>query len=447
MPPEAKNWLTDISPFEVSLCGKPMVPKATIAVMKAADGTKPKADKVLRVDIRKIDSAEQIAYGYVLIPDEPDLEGDVVTKEEVRKAAHNYLKNLGYGMKKGTGVGFSHQIFEDVGYPVESAVDVDGSLAKAAGFENPIPGAWFFAMKISDKYWEGVEKGEYTGFSMGSQANRTPVEAETEKSKKSGVVDNIMKKFGWVKLAALDYDGALAYERIWEELPDKVDALNHSLFSIAGDESLSKEERVTQAQTTLDQFKTDVLTLFGEAAKAYKSLLESVKTARGNTDDGKITIIDKSSDGEHEEGDLEMEMTKQDLRQMIADEVDKGTQRIEGKFDKLKTDIEAKVDKAVTDLGDLQKKVEKVAKGEEGEFAGIVHGALDNVIDLVKQIGEATIGKASMTDAGNDPPAQPANKGGNGDDDDAGRYSSQAFGVVLSKAKQGIGGLAAKPQA
>ncbi len=43
------------------------------------------------------------------------------------------------------------------------------------------PGSWVMTVKVhSEKLWEGVKKGDYTGFSIGAMGKRTPIKDPIE---------------------------------------------------------------------------------------------------------------------------------------------------------------------------------------------------------------------------------------------------------------------------
>jgi hypothetical protein len=108
---------------------------------------------------------KRIVYGEVLAPEVVDAQGDVVSAAEVEAAAHRFLADGGL-------VGGMHRQFSNVGKVVESFVARDGDATFT-------PGAWVLGVQLCPSAWERVQRGEWTGFSMGGRAVRTPV-CETE---------------------------------------------------------------------------------------------------------------------------------------------------------------------------------------------------------------------------------------------------------------------------
>lgn len=117
------------------------------------------------VALRKLDSAKRLVYGVVLVPEVEDAQGDIVSAEEIEKAAHNYLRAFRV-------VGDSHEVAADAEVVESYVAPVDISL----GGQTIEKGSWVMAVKVNDeKMWEAVQKDEYTGFSIGGEAYRDEV--------------------------------------------------------------------------------------------------------------------------------------------------------------------------------------------------------------------------------------------------------------------------------
>jgi putative serine protease XkdF len=133
-----------------------------------------RADEILKFafsDGRKIPllkaEEERIVYGVVLEPDEIDAQDDTVTKKEIEQACHKFMEDFG-------GLGRQHKelvngklvLLENFIAPVD--FEVDGQMVKA--------GSWLMKERVvDDELWIAVKKGEYTGYSIGGSAVRTPV--------------------------------------------------------------------------------------------------------------------------------------------------------------------------------------------------------------------------------------------------------------------------------
>lgn len=127
-------------------------------------------------NVFKVDSKQKIVYGKALVPDREDSQGDIVSKEDVEKAAHNFLMNIqkayvelytnGINKTDASQIGFMHTVFKGIGgfgYVVESYIDKED-------------GSWVLATKVTDdKVWDMIEKGLITGYSIGGRGTRIPI--------------------------------------------------------------------------------------------------------------------------------------------------------------------------------------------------------------------------------------------------------------------------------
>jgi Putative phage serine protease XkdF len=121
-------------------------------------------EKIIETAIIKA-AKKQILYAVVSEPDTVDLHDDVIPADEIEKAAHEYLRNYRV-------IGVQHEkladaeVVESFIAPVDYTAD-DGTLVKK--------GSWVMAVKVhSAALWAEIEKGAYTGFSIGGQAERVP---------------------------------------------------------------------------------------------------------------------------------------------------------------------------------------------------------------------------------------------------------------------------------
>lgn len=115
--------------------------------------------------LKNFSSEKKLVYGEVLVPDVEDSQGDLVSAEEIEKAAHEYLRNFRL-------VGDTHEtlapaeVVESYIAPVDFTPESGEPIRK---------GSWVMVVKIqSDELWEEVRKGGYTGFSIGGEAYRDP---------------------------------------------------------------------------------------------------------------------------------------------------------------------------------------------------------------------------------------------------------------------------------
>ena len=96
-----------------------------------------------------------------------DHQGDRITIDELRKAAHKFVCDARVAKAMHTG--------SAVGEVVESVI-IDDAFAKATGMADGKRG-WWIGMEITDPgVQEKVRKGVYRAFSIGGRGRRTKVE-------------------------------------------------------------------------------------------------------------------------------------------------------------------------------------------------------------------------------------------------------------------------------
>jgi len=99
---------------------------------------------------------KRIVYGPVLVPGEPDRDGETVTAEKIEEVAHTFLKEYG-------NVDLAHSL-NNVARPVESyLMPVDLDL-----YDVSVPkGTWMLGAYVEDDdSWQAVKDGKLGGFSV-----------------------------------------------------------------------------------------------------------------------------------------------------------------------------------------------------------------------------------------------------------------------------------------
>lgn len=109
--------------------------------------------------VRK-EASKQLAYAAVLVPGEPDSDGEILSPDRVEKAAHEWL--AGY-----RNVDLQHTL-NNVAVPVESSILPMDYTVDFGGKQVVLPkGTWILATKVHDtETWARVMKGELTGYSV-----------------------------------------------------------------------------------------------------------------------------------------------------------------------------------------------------------------------------------------------------------------------------------------
>lgn len=124
------------------------------------------------VRVLKSDNAEErYVFGVVLEPDVVDAQNDTYDAPTIRATAHRYMErfqNIGL-MHKGL-VNDKVKILESFLAPVD--MEIDGQAVRK--------GSWMLGARVlDDTLWSAVKQGEITGFSIGGNAVRKPVDETT----------------------------------------------------------------------------------------------------------------------------------------------------------------------------------------------------------------------------------------------------------------------------
>lgn len=123
----------------------------------------------IRVPVWK-DDAKQLVYGVVLVPDQVDSQGDVVSKEEIEKAAHSFLVRARKHDVQHSDQPAAVETVES--YIAPQDMDVAG--------QRVVEGSWVMGVHVSDpEVWGQVKKGDnpLDGFSIAGLGERSPIAA------------------------------------------------------------------------------------------------------------------------------------------------------------------------------------------------------------------------------------------------------------------------------
>ena len=115
----------------------------------------------MKTFVRKSEE-QQIVYGEVYAPDRTDAQGEYMTREHIRKMAHDFIRS---GRMASIDVMHGNVVVKGCSV-VESFV---------AGDTDPlyIPGSWVVGVHVGDKgLWQQIKKGEINGFSMEALVTR-----------------------------------------------------------------------------------------------------------------------------------------------------------------------------------------------------------------------------------------------------------------------------------
>lgn len=121
--------------------------------------------------IKKFDKDEQILFAEVYSPGLPDADRDFMTRSEIEKAAHNFMKNL-----RLKNIDVNHDYEQTGSYVIESFIARQGDPLF-------IEGSWVVGIKVEDpELWEDVVTNKINGLSWAGKVKRSaePIEVEME---------------------------------------------------------------------------------------------------------------------------------------------------------------------------------------------------------------------------------------------------------------------------
>lgn len=235
------------------------------AIMKSESAKQPNISK--QVPILKTEEEKQLVTGVVYEPDVEDSHGDVMTAEEIEKAAYTFMENYQHIDKQ-------HDEIAGKGTVVENWI---AKSDMTVGEQEVQAGTWLMTVRVDDAdTWEEIKKGEVTGFSMGGFGERVEiaktddfthedkglirkmldfVKGETHKIAKGEVKDRFIDEKQKRDLRAVfNLFEDVFYWEIWESNPNiermaaALDDMKDILSSIKGGYTVSKSEDSVQAE-------------------------------------------------------------------------------------------------------------------------------------------------------------------------------------------------------
>ena len=128
-----------------------------------------KTEKSWSAVLKAMDGEKRLAYGVVLKPDVIDAQGDIMTQEDIEKAAHDFFINSRI---------MDLQHTEDL--PSDRAVPVESYIAPqdmVVGGNKIAKGSWVMVTHIPDEViWTQIKKGRIMAYSIRGLGKRTPIE-------------------------------------------------------------------------------------------------------------------------------------------------------------------------------------------------------------------------------------------------------------------------------
>lgn len=287
--------------------------KKSFLIAKAEDG---KASFSAYGKIVKTDTDSHYVTGIVYEPMTEDSQGDYMTEEEIRKAAHWFAKN-------GDGIDIQHN-FEKF----EKAEVVENWIAKAdfeIGKEKIKKGTWLMTVEITDPdVWAAVEKGEITGFSMGGTGIYSEDDVDPDslsKSEGKSFFKKLAKMFGFEVVEKSEVAVRFKQKNKSEEFWNAFYSLQDTLFkrnSLTGDSEIEIDsEKIKECLSDFSEIVQGIL------ADDTDTVMKAGKTLSAKNIASLKSIYESIGKLLEEAGETEEKMTKAEVMDFIKNEIQK----------------------------------------------------------------------------------------------------------------------------
>ena len=299
--------------------------KKSFLITKSEDG---KASFSAYGKIVKTDTDSHYVTGIVYEPMTEDSQGDYMTEEEIRKAAHWFAKN-------GDGIDIQHN-FEKF----EKAEVVENWIAKAdfeIGKEKIKKGTWLMTVEITDPdVWAAVEKGEITGFSMGGTGIYSEDDVDPDslsKSEGKSFFKKLAKMFGFEVVEKSEVAVRFKQKNKSEEFWNAFYSLQDTLFkrnSLTGDSEIETDsEKIKECLSDFSEIVQGIL------ADDTDTVMKAGKTLSAKNIASLKSIYESIGKLLEEAGETEEKMTKAEVMDFIKNEIQKAESESSKDSDKL----------------------------------------------------------------------------------------------------------------
>lgn len=226
--------------------------------------------------VTKADDPQKLVYGVVYEPDVEDAHGDYMDAETIEKAAHTFMEDYQQIDKQ-------HDFTTNAGKVVESYVaPVDMEIG-----ETPITkGTWVLVTKATDEMWEGIQKGEFTGYSLAGTAQVEEIKKQT--------TDNFNRR------------------KTFRDINAAIDAFQMATWSILDNYSSDDAEKLAEIQSEVSELSTLISTIPTTKSISKQGLVKSVKS---------FFSTKKSKE--------EQEMTEEELKKTLGQALQPFAERLE----------------------------------------------------------------------------------------------------------------------
>lgn len=332
--------------------------KRSFLIAKAEDG---KASFSAYGKIVKTDTDSHYVTGIVYEPMTEDSQGDCMTEEEIRKAAHWFAKN-------GDGIDIQHN-FEKF----EKAEVVENWIAKAdfeIGKEKIKKGTWLMTVEITDpEVWSAVEKGEITGFSMGGVGVYSEDDVDLEslgKSESKSFFKKLAKMFGFEVVekgeVAVRFKQKNKSEEFWNAFYCLQDVLFKRNTPTGNSEIETDAEKIKECLSEFSEIVQGILT------DDTDTVMKAGKTLSAKNIASLKSIYESIGKLLEEAGETEEKMTKAEVMDFIKSEIQKAENESGKESEKLDEKTKKFIVDTVKEVFAESQKNKSVTKEEVAEM-------------------------------------------------------------------------------
>lgn len=369
--------------------------KKSFAIIKSAD-TEPTFKR--QVPILKTDEEQKIVTGIVYEPDVLDAHEEYMTSDSIEKAAHLFLKEF-------RNVDKQHDFTSGYGDVVESWV---AKSAEKLGDQDIKKGTWLMSVHVTDHdTWEGIQKGDITGFSMGGVGERIEHDDTETVEKSESRLFEILKNFFSGKNTPINkgevkdkFNDQVKRSNFWTAFNIVQESLGH--WDWRSDQFIMENnpEKITEALQDFNDILTGIL-LSDDIVKAIgkpnKEAIEKAgkKISTNNMDQIKTAHEALAKLIEANSNEEESEVEKKEIEKAIGEGISKALEPFISKLEgvekgigdepitkaKVKCpDCGAMIDSKATKCPECDAKITKSAN-ESDNIAQIVTDAINKAIE------------------------------------------------------------------
>jgi hypothetical protein len=245
--------------------------------------------------------SKQIAYGAVLVPNEPDSDGDILTAEKIEEAAHMWLADY-------SNIDLQHSLNNVQARAVESYITPVDMRVTLRGVDSILPaGTWIMATRIDDaEVWKDVESGKLSGYSiMGVRRNAAMKSIDDASEKRRTMLADLGAD--WIcPFVSLVDEPAVPKAKFFAIKEAPKPSLFSRLFKVADEATKKQEDKMDE-----NQIKEIVSSAVADALASQKAASEKIEQDAAQKSAEIKAAADAAADAAKKEAELKIaEMQK-----------------------------------------------------------------------------------------------------------------------------------------